>query len=56
MAPVDPNWTPDKPLPDAKVEEEAQERAQASARVKYLTEKYSTPAAAPPKKRGPFGD
>ena len=46
-------WTPDKELPDKEAEEEANRRAQAAARVKWLQDhKYTKPEEK--KKKGFF--
>jgi len=47
-------WTPDKPMPDKKDEEECQREAQARARVKYLTDSYGPKPAPEPKRKGIF--
>lgn len=50
----DDKWTPDKPLPDKKDEEECQREAAARARVKYLTDSYTPPPPPEPRRKGIF--
>jgi len=53
----DDKWSPDKPMPDKKDEDECQREAMARARVKHLTESYTPPPAPPePRRRGIFVD
>lgn len=47
-------WKPDQPLPDADDEKEAQRRAQANARVKFLTDQLTPPPPEPKKKKSAF--
>lgn len=47
-------WKPDQPLPDADDEKEAQRRAQAAARVKFLEKQYGPEEPQPKKKKSAF--